>query len=129
STTSHASYATFSKLIEHKPICLYCALYVSPVKRIDKYCYPIRTLIPIEVNADATITELTFFNDFSIADNNFGTMPNVNNNPPKLNANSTITIVKNILSIPPRVNNSSISSTPVLEVNPSNSIPNKSANG
>src|SRR5699024_5093442 len=60
---------------------------------------------------------------------NLGIMPNVNNKPPILNASNTSPIVNNILSIPPRVSNASISSTPVADTYPLNNVSNKSPIG
>src|SRR5699024_10422276 len=56
----------------------------------------------------------------SIVDNNFGTIPKVNNRPPRLSAKSTNVIVKNIYSMPQRVKNSSTYSTPLFEAKPVN---------
>src|SRR5690625_513955 len=75
------------------------------------------------------MTELTFFNKNSIEASNLGTIPNVNNKPPILKASSTRPIVNNMLSIPPRVNSSSISSIPVFETNPPNNVSNNSLIG
>src|SRR5699024_11929748 len=64
------------------------------------------------------------FNRFSIEFSNLGTIPNENNNPPKLKAKITIPIVNNILFIPPRVNNVSICSFPVSDTYPPNNVIN-----
>src|SRR5690625_3617904 len=53
-----------SKVLERafldNPAFSYISLYVSPVSRMDKYCSPITTLMPIDVAAAEVAMERTF---------------------------------------------------------------------
>src|SRR5699024_419644 len=113
--TVPASSDTLDKFFSARPTFLNCGWNVSAVKRIDRYCSPMSMLTPMALRAEPMMTDLTVRNIFSIEANNLGTSPSLNSRPPSPNASKIIPIVENILSNPPRVNNSSICSTPVSD--------------